>query len=160
MPPSPTGLFHVGTVRTMLFNWLFARGRGGRVVLRFEDTDVACSTEAAVEHAEAVLRWLGIDWDDGLYRQTQCYGTLGTALVVLAWSLYAAGKCRQALPQAKLANRLGTIDPQLSWHLGAIAACAGERGLARTALHKALAHTPHFHPLDAPAARRLLARLS
>jgi Flp pilus assembly protein TadD len=78
----------------------------------------------------------------------------------LAWALYSAGKCRQALPQAKLANRLGTIDPQLSWHLGAIAACAGERGLARTALRKALAHTPHFHPLDAPAARRLLARLS
>ena len=58
----------------MLFNWLFARGRGGRVVLRFEDTDVARSTEAAVEHAEAVLRWLGIDWDDGPYRQTQRYG--------------------------------------------------------------------------------------
>jgi len=73
MPPSPTGLFHVGTVRTMLFNWLFARGRGGRVVLRFEDTDVARSTEAAVQHAEAVLRWLGIDWDDGPYRQTQRY---------------------------------------------------------------------------------------
>jgi glutamyl-tRNA synthetase len=73
MPPSPTGLFHVGTVRTMLFNWLFARGNGGRVVLRFEDTDVARSTEAAVEHAEAVLRWLGLDWDDGPYRQTQRY---------------------------------------------------------------------------------------
>jgi glutamyl-tRNA synthetase len=73
MPPSPTGLFHVGTVRTMLFNWLFARRNGGRVVLRFEDTDVVRSTEAAVEHAEAVLRWLGIDWDDGPYRQTQRY---------------------------------------------------------------------------------------
>jgi glutamyl-tRNA synthetase len=73
MPPSPTGLFHVGTVRTMLFNWLFARGRGGRVVLRFEDTDTARSTDAAVDHAEATLRWLGIDWDDGPYRQTQRY---------------------------------------------------------------------------------------
>jgi glutamyl-tRNA synthetase len=73
MPPSPTGLFHVGTVRTMLFNWLFARGQGGRVVLRFEDTDTARSTDAAVDHAEATLRWLGIDWDDGPYRQTQRY---------------------------------------------------------------------------------------
>jgi glutamyl-tRNA synthetase len=80
MPPSPTGLFHVGTVRTMLFNWLFARGRGGRVVLRFEDTDVARSTEAAVEHAEAVLRWLGIDWDDGPYRQTRRYGIYQAAV--------------------------------------------------------------------------------
>ena len=78
----------------------------------------------------------------------------------LAWSLYAAGKCRQALPQAKLANRFGTIDPQLSWHLGAIAACAGKRDLARAALTKALARTPRFHPLDAPAARRLLASLA
>jgi glutamyl-tRNA synthetase len=71
MPPSPTGWFHVGTVRTMLFNWLYARHTGGRVVLRFEDTDRARSTEEAVAQAEAVLRWLGIDWDDGPYRQTQ-----------------------------------------------------------------------------------------
>jgi tetratricopeptide (TPR) repeat protein len=78
----------------------------------------------------------------------------------LAWALYAAGKCRQALPQAMLANRLGTIDPELSWHLGAIAACAGRRDLARTALRKALAHTPRFHPLDAPRAQRLLEALS
>ena len=77
----------------------------------------------------------------------------------LAWALYSAGRCREALPQEKLANRLGTIDPQLSWHLGAIAACAGDRPLARTALRRALARTPRFHPLDAPAAQRLLARL-
>ena len=75
----------------------------------------------------------------------------------LAWALYSAGKCRQALPQAMLANRLGTIDPQLSWHLGAIAACAGKHGAGpHGAAQKALARTPHFHPLDAPAARRLL----
>ncbi|HEY3614788.1 MAG TPA: tetratricopeptide repeat protein, partial [Gaiellales bacterium] len=77
----------------------------------------------------------------------------------LAWALYSAGRCAQALPEAKLANRLGTVDPQLSWHLGAIAACAGDKALARTALQRALAHTPHFHPLDAPRAQRLLARL-
>jgi tetratricopeptide (TPR) repeat protein len=77
----------------------------------------------------------------------------------LAWALYSAGKCRQALPQAMLANRLGTIDPELSWHLGAIAACAGKPDVARAALQKALARTPHFHPLDAPAAQRLLEEL-
>ncbi|MDX6596984.1 MAG: hypothetical protein QOE87_871 [Gaiellales bacterium] len=77
----------------------------------------------------------------------------------LAWALYSAGKCRQALPQATLANRLGTIDPQLSWHLGAIAACAGKPDVARAALKKALARTPNFHPLDAPAAKRLLKEL-
>lgn len=77
----------------------------------------------------------------------------------LAWALYSAGNCRQALPQAMLANRLGTIDPQLSWHLGAIAACAGKPGIARAALEKALASNPRFHPLDAPAAQRLLETL-
>jgi glutamyl-tRNA synthetase len=71
MPPSPTGSFHVGTVRTMLFNWLYARHTGGRVVLRFEDTDRERSTEEAVAQAEDVLRWLGITWDDGPFRQTQ-----------------------------------------------------------------------------------------
>ena len=71
MPPSPTGWFHVGNARTMLFNWLYARHTGGRVVLRFEDTDRARSTEEAIRQAEDVLRWLGIDWDDGPHRQTQ-----------------------------------------------------------------------------------------
>ena len=71
MPPSPTGWFHVGNARTMLFNWLYARHTGGRVVLRFEDTDRARSTEDAIRQAEDVLRWLGIDWDEGPHRQTQ-----------------------------------------------------------------------------------------
>src|SRR5438270_744704 len=70
MPPSPTGFLHLGNARTMLYNWLFARGRGGRVVLRFEDTDTARSTEEAIAQAEQVLRWLGLDWDDGPHRQT------------------------------------------------------------------------------------------
>src|SRR6478735_5113042 len=73
MSSSSTGLFHVDQVRTMLFNLNGGRGNCGRVVLRFDVSDVARSTEAAVQHAEAVLRWLGIDWDDGPYRQTQRY---------------------------------------------------------------------------------------
>ena len=57
MPPSPTGLLHVGSARTMLYNWLFARGGGGSVVLRFEDTDTERSTDDAVEQALRVF-WL------------------------------------------------------------------------------------------------------
>jgi glutamyl-tRNA synthetase len=79
LPPSPTGLLHVGSARTMLFNWLFARHHGGRVVLRFEDTDTARSTEEAVAQAEAVLRWLEIDWDDGPYRQTERFDLYAAA---------------------------------------------------------------------------------
>jgi glutamyl-tRNA synthetase len=70
-PPSPTGLLHVGSARTALYNWLFARHTGGRLVLRFEDTDRARSTDEAVEQALRVLEWLGIDWDEGPTRQTE-----------------------------------------------------------------------------------------
>ena len=71
MPPSPTGLLHVGSARTMLYNWLFARGGDGRVVLRFEDTDTERSTDAAVDQALRVFDWLGLDWDAGPFRQTE-----------------------------------------------------------------------------------------
>jgi glutamyl-tRNA synthetase len=63
MAPSPTGLLHIGGVRTFLFNWLFARGRGGECLLRIENTDTSREVEAAVEQIEGSLRWLGIDWD-------------------------------------------------------------------------------------------------
>ena len=61
--PSPTGYLHIGGARTALFNWLFARGRGGRFVLRIEDTDRARSTPEATEAILRGLRWLGLDWD-------------------------------------------------------------------------------------------------
>ena len=73
-PPSPTGLLHVGSARTALYNWLWARHTGGSLVLRFEDTDRARSTDGAIDQALRVLEWLGIDWDDGPYRQTERFG--------------------------------------------------------------------------------------
>ncbi|PIE70483.1 MAG: glutamate--tRNA ligase [Deltaproteobacteria bacterium] len=72
-PPSPTGHLHVGGARTALFNWLYARHMGGKFVLRFEDTDAARSTQASVDGILESLEWLGIDWDDGPYFQTQRY---------------------------------------------------------------------------------------
>ena len=61
--PSPTGYLHIGGARTALFNWLYARGRGGRFLLRIEDTDRARSTPEATEAILDGLGWLGIDWD-------------------------------------------------------------------------------------------------
>ncbi len=61
--PSPTGYLHIGGARTALFNWLYARGRGGRFLLRIEDTDRERSTPEATEAIFAGLRWLGLDWD-------------------------------------------------------------------------------------------------
>ena len=61
--PSPTGYLHIGGARTALFNWLFARGRGGKFLLRIEDTDRERSTPEATEAILQGLRWLGLDWD-------------------------------------------------------------------------------------------------
>ena len=63
--PSPTGYLHVGGARTALFNWLYARNRGGKFILRIEDTDEARNTEPARQAIFDGLRWLGIDWDEG-----------------------------------------------------------------------------------------------
>jgi glutamyl-tRNA synthetase len=62
--PSPTGQLHVGNLRTALHNWLFARAKGGRFLLRIDDTDQARSEERFVDGIRADLSWLGLDWDD------------------------------------------------------------------------------------------------
>src|SRR5215210_5243244 len=63
MAPSPTGFLHIGGVRTFLFNWLFARGRGGECLLRIENTDTSREVAESVEQIERSLTWLGLDWD-------------------------------------------------------------------------------------------------
>jgi len=68
--PSPTGHLHIGGARTALFNWLFARHYGGKFILRIEDTDRSRSTEEYIESIIEGLKWLGLDWDEGPYRQT------------------------------------------------------------------------------------------
>ncbi len=69
--PSPTGIFHVGGARTALFNWLFARHHGGSMVLRIEDTDAERNQEQWTVGIVDALRWLGLDWDDGPYHQSE-----------------------------------------------------------------------------------------
>ena len=69
--PAPTGFLHVGGARTALFNWLYARHVGGTFILRIEDTDSALSRDDLIEGIQRTLRWLGIDWDEGPYRQSE-----------------------------------------------------------------------------------------
>jgi len=77
--PSPSGQLHVGNARTALFNWLLARGSGGRLVLRIEDTDAARSTRGSERAIIEDLRWMGLEWDEGVekggehgpYRQSE-----------------------------------------------------------------------------------------
>jgi glutamyl-tRNA synthetase len=68
--PAPTGSLHVGSARTALFNWLYARHVGGTYILRIEDTDVSRSTQAAIDQAIDILVWLGFDQDEGPHFQS------------------------------------------------------------------------------------------
>jgi glutamyl-tRNA synthetase len=69
--PSPTGYFHVGGARTALFNWLYARQRGGVFVLRIEDTDTERNRPEWIEGIQTSMEWLGLDWDEGPLFQSQ-----------------------------------------------------------------------------------------
>ncbi len=69
--PSPTGFLHIGGVRTALFNWLFARQQKGVFILRIEDTDQSRSTDESIQAIIDGMKWVGLDWDEGPYRQTE-----------------------------------------------------------------------------------------
>ena len=71
--PSPTGHLHVGGARTALFNWLLARKQGGTFILRIEDTDVERSTQQSVDAIFEGMKWLGLDWDEGPFFQTDSF---------------------------------------------------------------------------------------
>src|SRR5262249_18926960 len=68
--PSPTGFLHVGSARTFIFNWLYARHTGGTMILRLDDTDVERNTEASVQSIFEGLKWLGLNWDEE-YKQSE-----------------------------------------------------------------------------------------
>jgi glutamyl-tRNA synthetase len=70
-PPSPTGYLHIGGARTALYNWLYARQTGGKLILRIEDTDTGRSTQESIQGIIEGLEWLGIDYDEGPYFQTE-----------------------------------------------------------------------------------------
>ncbi|HEY9662858.1 MAG TPA: glutamate--tRNA ligase family protein, partial [Allocoleopsis sp.] len=68
--PSPTGNLHIGTARTAVFNWLFARHQGGKFILRVEDTDLERSRPEYTQNILEGLTWLGLTWDEGPFFQT------------------------------------------------------------------------------------------
>jgi glutamyl/glutaminyl-tRNA synthetase len=69
--PSPTGHLHVGGARTAIYNWLFAKHRDGTFVLRIEDTDQVRSTRESEAMVLDDLQWLGLQWDEGPFRQSE-----------------------------------------------------------------------------------------
>ncbi len=71
LAPSPTGNLHIGTARTAVFNWLFARNQGGKFILRIEDTDLERSRPEYTQNILDGLQWLGLDWDEGPFFQSK-----------------------------------------------------------------------------------------
>ena len=106
--PSPTGYFHVGTGRTALFNWLFARQQHGTFVLRIEDTDTARNRSEHIEGIMRALRWMGLDWDEGPYFQSERSGLYAAAIGrLLAGGLVYACDCTPAEIQQRARERGG-----------------------------------------------------
>src|ERR1700738_3735258 len=97
--PSPTGYFHVGGARTALFNWLFARQHHGTFVLRIEDTDTERNRDEWVAGIERAMGWLGLDWDEGPYFQSQRMDLYATAIdkLLAAGAAYACDCTAEAV---------------------------------------------------------------
>ncbi|MDQ6954256.1 MAG: glutamate--tRNA ligase [Mariprofundaceae bacterium] len=105
--PSPTGLMHLGNVRTALLNWLYARKLGGRFLLRFEDTDASRSEAEFVEALKQDLLWLGLDWDGDALFQSKHAGQHREALDALA-EKGLAYRCFCTETQLNLDRKLAT----------------------------------------------------
>src|SRR5271168_4179705 len=84
--PSPTGFLHVGSARTFIFNWLYARHNRGTMILRLDDTDVGRNTEASVDSIFEGLKWLGLSWDEN-YKQSERLELHRQA----AWTIFEKG---------------------------------------------------------------------
>ncbi len=111
--PSPTGLLHIGSAHTGLFNWLFARREKGRFLLRIEDTDTARSRPEWVDAIFEVLEWMGMDWDEEVVYQSRRFDQH----VSRAESLVEAGKAYRCyyLPEELEAKRQEALAEGRSW---------------------------------------------
>jgi glutamyl-tRNA synthetase len=107
--PSPTGNLHIGTARTAVFNWLFARHHGGTFILRIEDTDLERSRPEYTDNILAGLRWLGLNWDEGPFFQSQRLHLYKAAVEQLlerglAYRCYTTSEELEALREAQKAR--------------------------------------------------------
>ncbi len=111
--PSPTGSLHVGGARTALFNWLIARRTGGRFILRLEDTDRERSTPESEAEILRVLTWMGLDWDEGPYRQSERDDVYADAVERLKASgaVYAAYETDEELEEQRAEARRNKQAP-------------------------------------------------
>jgi glutamyl-tRNA synthetase len=109
--PSPTGYLHIGGARTALFSWLFARKHGGQFVLRIEDTDLERSTVESVNAILEGMTWLGLDYDEGPFYQTERFDRYGAVIEQLldtghAYKCYCSRERLEQLREQQMAARL------------------------------------------------------
>ena len=110
--PSPTGRIHVGNVRAALWNWLFARSKGGRFILRIDDTDVERSTKENEERIRADLEWLGLGWDE-TFSQSSRFGDYDRIAAELRRKglLYACYETADELERKRRVQRSRGLPP-------------------------------------------------
>src|SRR6202040_1766597 len=108
--PSPTGFLHIGGGRTALFNWLYAKKRGGKMLLRIEDTDRERSTEPAIAAILDGLKWLGLDWDGEVVYQS----TRAARHREVAEQLLASGKAYHCYATPEEPTAIPPARPQIS----------------------------------------------
>ena len=134
--PSPTGYLHIGSARTFIFNWLYARRNRGTMILRIDDTDVDRNTQASLDSIFDGLKWLNLDWDEE-YRQSD----RGDLHREMAWAIFKRGLAYRdftpavAAEEKEHANFAWLFNPG---HAGAFSrgepAACGCRGAVRAAV--------------------------
>jgi len=139
-PPSPTGLLHIGTLRTCLFNYLFAKQHDGKIIMRLEDTDAARSTEAFAENILNGLQNLGLQWDGEIVRQSERTAIYRQHLqqMLTDGTAYYAFETPEQLEQIRAEQRANKLPPRIfgADRDGMLAAAeqrvtAGERAVVR-----------------------------
>jgi glutamyl-tRNA synthetase len=113
-PPSPTGYLHIGGARTAIFNWLFARKSGGKFILRIEDTDKQRSSDEARRAILESMEWIGLDWDEGPYFQSERYDIYNACIARLLSSgmAYHCHCTPEELEQKRKAAMLKGLKPK------------------------------------------------
>ncbi|MEO0369658.1 MAG: glutamate--tRNA ligase family protein, partial [Pseudomonadota bacterium] len=113
-PPSPTGYLHIGGARTALYSWLHARQSGGKFVLRIEDTDLERSNEESVKAILDGMQWLGLDYDEGPYYQTQRFDRYREVVDLLLANghAYHCDCSKEELDEMREAQRAAGLKPR------------------------------------------------
>ncbi len=117
-PPSPTGYLHLGGARTALYNWLYARQTGGKFILRVEDTDRERSTPEAVKAILDGMNWLGLEYDEGPYYQTERFDRYGEVVEQLLadGKAYACECTQERLTELREGQRAAGLKPRYDGH--------------------------------------------